>query len=346
MSRPALYLAVSLDVEEEGLFGGQYARRGYSTVNTGSLGRLDPLCERGVRPTLFCAHSVLADEPSRRVLAGLRDRHGAEIGAHLHHWNTPPLTLDGPGADAALADNASSVPAAAVPDSLMAAKLESLMAAGQEFQSAPLTSFRMGRWDLHRNHWPLLAQAGIKVDASVRPLHCGATPQAGPDHFDAPCNPYWVTVGEKRIFEVPLSVTPLLQPLPHLVRRTAPGLRSGFKNWGALSLLPVYHPLWAMQAVTSLFAARGGRVLSLTWHSSEMMPGGAPHLPDVSAVDRLMEKILAWTDWLTSRWDVRSLTMDQVRETLGPQAPDSAAQLRQGSGAECGDWAYPSQDAP
>ena len=346
MSRPTLYLAVSLDVEEEGLFGGQYARRGYSTSNTASLGRLDPLCERGVRPTLFCAHSVLADAPSCRALANLHDRYGAEIGAHLHHWNTPPLTLDGPGADAALADNASSVPAAAVPEPLMAAKLESLMAAGRDFQSAPLTSFRMGRWDMHRNLWPLLAQAGIKVDASVRPLHCGATPKAGPDHFDAPCNPYWVAVGEKRIFEVPLSVTPLARSLPRLVDRVAPGLRPGFKNWGALSLLPVYHPLWAMQAVTRLFVARGGRVLSLTWHSSEMMPGGAPHLPDASAVDKLMQKILVWTDWLSSRWDVRSLTMDQLRETLGPQAPDSTELLRAARNAECGDWAYTPHEAP
>lgn len=337
MSRPDLYLAVSLDVEEEGLFGGQYARRGCSTTNTACLTRLAPLCERGVRPTLFCAHSVLADAASRRDLAAVRDRHGAEIGAHLHHWNTPPLTLDGPEADAALGDSAPRVPAAAVPDPLMAAKLAGLMAAGRDFQSAPLTSFRMGRWDLHRNHWPLLAEAGILVDASVRPLHCGATPLAGPDHFGAPRNPYWISTPKGRIFEVPLSVTPLLPCLPGLLGRVAPGLRPGFKNWGALCLLPVYHPLWAMQAITRLFAARGGRVLSLTWHSSEMMPGGAPHLPDAAAVDRLMSKILAWTDWLMTRWNVRCLTMEQMRETLGPDAPDSSS-LRPAADAGLADW--------
>ena len=338
MSRPDLYLAVSLDVEEDGLFGGQYARRGCSTANTASLTRLAPLCERGVRPTLFCAHSVLADAASRSALAHARDRHGAEIGAHLHHWNTPPLTLDGPKADAALADNAASVPAAAVSGPLMAAKLASLMAAGRDFQGAALTSFRMGRWDLHRGLWPLLAEAGILVDASVRPLHCGATPQAGPDHFNAPRDPYWVSMPEGRIFEVPLSVTPLLPCLPRLLGRAAPRLRPGFKNWGALSLLPVYHPLWAMQAITRLFVARGGRVLSLTWHSSEMMPGGAPHLPDAAAVDRLMGKILAWTDWLMARWNVRCLTMAQLRETLGPVAPDSSRLHRAADGSP-NDWA-------
>ena len=58
-----------------------------------------------------------------------------------------------------------------------------------------------------------------------------------------------------------------------------------------------------------------------------------------------MNKILAWTDWLTSRWEVRSLTMDQLREALGAQAPDSA-ELPCGSAAGCGDWAYPPKEAP
>ena len=93
--RETLYLAVSLDVEEEGLFGGRYARRAPRVTNTAQLSRLAPLLERGVRPTLFCAHSVLADPASRAILARLRDASGAEIGAHLHHWNTPPLRLDG-----------------------------------------------------------------------------------------------------------------------------------------------------------------------------------------------------------------------------------------------------------
>ena len=39
-ARPELYLTVSLDVEEEGLFGGQYARRGCTTANTACLERL------------------------------------------------------------------------------------------------------------------------------------------------------------------------------------------------------------------------------------------------------------------------------------------------------------------
>ncbi|MDE5880029.1 MAG: hypothetical protein K2G99_08485, partial [Desulfovibrio sp.] len=193
-----LTLVLSLDVEEEGLFRGRYACKDPGVTNTRALGRLAPLLERGLRPTLFCAHSVFTDAPSRRVLERLRDRHGAEIAAHLHHWNTPPLT---PEAAAAPGGALTRVPAAEVPPEVMAAKLETLFRAGEEFQGAPLTSFRMGRWDLHAPLWPLLAGLGVRVDASVRPLHAGrpATDKAqasAPDHFDAPADPYWVDFGD------------------------------------------------------------------------------------------------------------------------------------------------------
>ena len=292
-ARQPLYLVVSLDVEEEGLFGGRYARRGFSTRNTTSLNTLEPFCSMGIRPTLFCAHSVLADPASCESLAMLRDRHHAEIGAHLHHWNTPPLTLD--GSDNTLPDTADRVPAAAVSDTLFSAKLATLMEAGRALQGQPMTSFRMGRWDLHRSH------------------------------FGAPGNRYWVATGQSKIFEVPLTVTPLLPQLPRLLRALPATLaaraRASFKTWGALALLPVYHPLWAMCAVTRLYTARGGRVLSLTWHSSEMMPGCTPHLPDAAAVKNFTGKVAKWLNWLHRHYSVRCLTMDELRRELGPSAP-------------------------
>ena len=198
-----------------------------------------------------------------------------------------------------------------------------------------MTSFRMGRWDLHRSHWPLLAAAGILCDASVRPLHCASSAGLGPDHFDAPGNPYWVNAGQNPIFEVPLTVTPLLPQLPGLMRALPATLaaraRASLKTWGALPLLPVYHPLWAMCAITKLYAARGGRVLSLTWHSSEMMPGCTPHLPDPASVKKFIDKVGDWLNWLHRNYSVRSLTMDELRRELGPTAP-----VLTGSG----DWTY------
>lgn len=342
--RRPLAVVLSLDVEEEGLFGGRYACATPPVRNTAALDRLAPLLERGARPTLFCAHSVLTDAPSRRVLATLRDAHGAEIGAHLHHWNTPPLTPE-----AASAGELTRVPAGAVPLALMAAKLKTLFAAGADFQGAPLTSFRMGRWDAQAPLWPLLTELGVRADASVRPLHCGKAggtdDSAPPDHFDAPADPYWLGDGDSRLLEMPLTVTPLFSWLPGLLRTFPQGagetLRASLPHWGALALLPVQHPLALLKLTTLLHAARGGRVLSLTWHSSEMFPGGAPHMPDEAAVTRFMDKMRAYVDWLGESFAVRFLTLDELRRAA--EAGDfTPARPVPGHG----DWTWPREARP
>ena len=321
MGRPLLWLAASLDVEEEGLFGGKYVCRAPSLRNTAFLSRLAPLLERGLRPTLFCTHCALTDAPTQAMLACLRDRHGAEIAAHLHFWNTPPLADDGP-------DVLSRVPAAALGQGAFRAKLRQLLAAGEAFQGEALRSFRMGRWDLHRHHWPVLAEQGITCDASIRPLHGPAADAHGlrlrPDHFSAPRTPYLVRTACGDILEVPLSVTPLLKTLPALLDRLPAALRqpavSSYFRWGALTLLPVEHPLRVMQYMTRRFVAAGGRILSLTWHSSEMMPGGAPHMPDEGHVTRFLEKIKKYIEWLPTIGDLRSVTMQEIRREL-PACP-------------------------
>ena len=321
MGRPLLWLAASLDVEEEGLFGGKYVCRAPSLRNTAFLSRLAPLLERGLRPTLFCTHCALTDAPTQAMLARLRDRPGAEIAAHLHFWNTPPLADDGP-------DVLSRVPAAALRHGAARAPLRQLLAAGTAFQGEALRSFRMGRWDLHRHHWPVLAEQGITCDASVRPLHGPAADAHGlrlrPDHFSAPRTPYLVRTACGDILEVPLSVTPLLKTLPALLERLPAALRqpaaSSFSRWGVLALLPVEHPLRVMQYMTRRFVAAGGRILSLTWHSSEMMPGGAPHMPDEGHVTRFLEKIKKYIEWLPTIGDLRSVTMQEIRREL-PTCP-------------------------
>ena len=141
-----------------------------------------------------------------------------------------------------------------------------------------------------------------------------------PDHFSAPPTPYLVRTACGDILEVPLSVTPLLRRLPALLGRLPSALRQpavgSFSRWGALALLPVEHPLRVMQYMTRRFVAAGGRILSLTWHSSEMMPGGAPHMPDEGHVTRFLEKIKKYIEWLPTIGDLRSVTMQEIRREL------------------------------
>ncbi|MBQ7617855.1 MAG: glycosyl transferase family 1 [Desulfovibrio sp.] len=328
-SKP-IYLAVSLDVEEEGLFCGRYAQKEVSVQNTQALPKLKPLLELGVRPTLFCAYSVLADERSRQEIKHLATEYGAEIAAHLHHWNTPPLNLINHGAPR------TSVPSKELSAESFLAKLKSVLELAEGLKGSAVTSFRMGRWDLWREHFALLAQAGIVNDASIRPLHGRDHRANHPDHFNAPQSPYLIPTPSGHIFEVPLTVTPLVCSLTKILNLGAKGpsylkklsqfLQSTTNYWGALALLPAYHPLWAMQAVTRLFLARGGRVLSLTWHSSEMQAGATPHLPTESAVAALLGKVTTYVSWLMKNYPVRSLPMNELRNNLLNQVPIITAQ--------------------
>ena len=328
-------LVLSIDVEEEGLFRGSYARTKPSVRNVAELVRLSPLLEEFDLPvSLLCTHSVFADVAACRSVAAMCARHRVEIGAHLHHWNTPPIEAASGGGQGYESPGRMSA-------TLLAARLASLFASGRAFWGKPLTSFRMGKWDLHRWHWPLLAEAGVRVDASVRPLHYALQ---GPDHFAAPADPYVVNVQGQAILEAPLSCIPLctclrqLRPSAGIEGAVRRRLAASVRTWGALALLPVYHPLWVLQTVTKWHLARGGRVLALTWHSSEMMPGAVPHLPDAPAIERFLERIRGYLRWLTAWASVQGRTLDELRQTrhtedCGPR-PGRA-------GAACGgDWRY------
>lgn len=310
----SMLLALSLDVEEEGLFSGRYATRNLSFRNTEALGLLESLCARGARPTLFCVHGAFTDTPTRDILNRLVTRHNVEIGAHLHHWNTPPLRSDSP-------HYLTRVGTAALSPTLLGAKLDSLLKTARDFLGYMPTSFRMGRWDLRKTHWPLLAERGILCDASVRPLHAGSTSEANPDHFDAPADPYWVRVGERKILEIPLTVRPMTR---QLARMATPRARAALHHWGALALLPIQHPLWLMKLATLNHARQGGRVLSLTWHSSEMLPGGAPHVRARRNVEKFMAKIHAYLDWLERHFEPTHVTMSEIKNHITPIAPQNA----------------------
>lgn len=302
---------VSLDVEEEGLFSGRYATTDCRVENVALLPKLTPLSlELGFPLTLLCAYTVLTSAQACKTLAQMRDGVGAEIGAHLHHWSTPPHS---PQADKAPPERSD-----IMDRELLRQRLRSLLRAGHDFQGAPLTSFRMGRWDLKACVRPLLAEEGILVDSSVSPLRAFAR---GPDHFLAPADPYWVPCATGGpLLEVPITQVAWLPALARAWYAAHKALPAGmgekyldtFKFFGAMSANPVWHSLPVMQAATRLHIARGGKVISLFWHSSEMLAGASPNIPDQAAADALLIKIRTYLTWLRTNYDVRGVTLSSL----------------------------------
>ena len=302
-----LRVVVSLDVEEEGLFSGRYARQGCTAENVQTLPALAPLSdELGFPLTLFCSWAVFSAAAACRALERMRDRHGAEIGCHLHHWSTPPFDEGD-----ALGQDGQPLRTDSLPEGLLRARLERLFSLARGFQAAPVESFRMGRWDCKARLFPLLAELGVRADSSVCPLRAF---KGGADHFLAPQTPYWPLGRRVPFLEVPVTQIPVLPALArawHALGRGRDWL-DAFHFAGALSANPFWHGPLAMRVCARLLRLRKGPVLSLFWHSTETAAGRSPHVPDQRSVDRKLACIASFLAWLKAAMPVRGATLGQV----------------------------------
>ncbi len=321
MSQP-LYLVITIDVEEEGLFSGRYARSGAGVTNVAELRRLEFIPrEFGFPLTLLTTYPVAQDSGAREVLASWREKHGAEIGVHLHPWNTPPFR-DLPQPEP--------IPTAQMPPDLVEAKLSTLVHRLTEtFGEAP-RSFRMGRFDWSTGLLQLLPRFGLGVDSSMVPLTFKGE---GRQNFQAPPDPFWLdfpAFPDQRLLETPVTMVPVWASSARAWYRFAdlfPALRaeallSRFRFVGAAGIHPAWFPGFSMRLAVRLHQSRGGRVLTLFLHSSELLPGGSPDFPDASAVGRLVAKLRDFLAWLVKRRPVTGLTLSGLHDLLAADTPD------------------------
>lgn len=300
-------LVISLDVEEEGLFFGQYPRAS-GVTNVPELRRLEFIPQEfGFPLTLLVSHRVAQDPAACRVLAGWRDRRGAEIGVHFHPWSTPPF------ADLSYPEP---VPAARIPRPLLRDKFAELLRQVRASLEVTPESFRMGRFDSGPEVLRLLEEFDLKVDSSAVPLTLKGTGE----YFLAPADPFWLSPaasGRPARLEVPLTLVPVLPRSPQILARLArrlPGtagrhLLHLFKYLGATGIQPAWFPPASMRLAAALHRRRGGRVLCMAFHSSELLPGASRLFPTEAAVAALVAKIRAFLTWLVQTGPVEGVTL-------------------------------------
>ncbi|CAM2059694.1 conserved hypothetical protein [Desulfovibrionales bacterium] len=307
----ALKVVLSIDTEEEGLFSGEYLRTPSGVRNVIELRRLEFLFkEFNIPLTLLVSYHVAKDPYCCEVLMRWKVELGAEIGAHMHPWNTPPFE------DLAWPEP---IPTDCLPASLLRAKLESLLAVIEDNLGVQPCSFRMGRWDFGQQMRQLLPQYGISVDSSLVPYRhiVGRA-----DNFLMPWDPFWLEVGDKkgRLYEVPLTVLPLFAWMPrrlHALAQRLPGLYgerllASFQAWGAVGPQPVWYPQTSMRWAAWQHIRRGGILFSMFLHSSELMPGASPNVPDEAAAIRLVGKIRSFIAWLANTYVVQGISLAET----------------------------------
>ncbi len=308
-------LAITIDVEEEGLFRGKYDSSNVSVTNVLQLRRLDSIfLEWQIRPTLLVTYPVVNNEKTINLLLELKEKWNAEIGAHLHPWNTPPIaTLSHP----------EPVPSEFIPSGLLQAKLGTLLTSLSKHGVEPV-SFRMGRFNMGPTMFSVLQETDIKVDSSIAPMQ---RYYGGPDHLIAPTDPYFPDPvdprrpGSSKLLEVPLTTVPLTRNLGrYLESMNKSIIPASWISWaamylGTLSVQPLGTGLNRMKIAVLLHSKRGGEVLTLFFHSSELMPGGSPELPTPEHVNRFFDQLRSFVRWLRLHMNAEPMTLSELGES-------------------------------
>lgn len=284
---------VTVDTEGDDLWSRPHEIR---TRNTASLPRFQHLCEAyGLKPTWLVNYEMALDDAFVRFGRDAARRGTAEIGMHLHAWNTPPLV---PLTD----DDFRHQPYVTdYPAAVMEEKLHVMTDLLRERFEEPVTSHRGGRWAMDAAYARALAERGYTVDCSVSPTvswtDMPGDPEGpgGPDYRRFPDRPYFVDLahidreGDSPLLELPVSVirSRLHRWAPWSYR--TPGLRRWAWRYAPdrLWLYPDGGNRRELLAVLEEALARRRPYLELVIHSSELMPGGSPHAPDADSIERL-----------------------------------------------------------
>jgi hypothetical protein len=297
-------LVVTVDTEEEGLWGGQYRSMGHTVDNIQHVPRFQEICDRhGVKPTYLVTAPVVANDRAAAVLGGIHDDERCEIGAHLHPWCTPPLAQRPTTQSESFMCN--------LPASEQRAKLEYLTESiEQRFGQRP-TAFRAGRYGLDITGANILRTLGYLVDSSVIPFTSYSN-QGGPDFRFAPFIPYFLgdqsllePQTEGTLLEVPVSVgfSRADFAFAHVVQETAKSTwlrrlraegmldRLGIARRIKFSPEQASFPRLQQLVNATLRQGRSQPVMVMLLHSSSLMAGGSPYARTSMEVGELCDRI-------------------------------------------------------
>jgi hypothetical protein len=325
LERPRETLVIcSVDTEEDDW---EPRRDGVTVNNVGQLPRLSELMgELNAPVTYFVTHAVAADGMSCRVLRKLVDQGNSEIGAHLHPWNTPPLT-ESISLPNLMLNN--------LPASLQLSKLRQLTDRIEDaFGRAP-ASFRAGRSGLGSSTIDVIRRCGYTIDSSVMPFY-DLTPVHGPSFIGAPNGAY--CIGENGnalephdagpVLEIPVSSAysrvpfqlwdaihrGLGSPVGRALRLRGVAARSGLIS--RIALKPELESVKDMLRLSRILIGQGISHLQIMWHSPSLLPGTSPFVRTDAERDRLLARIRGFIEGLRRSAAVRFVTLSQAAESL------------------------------
>jgi len=309
-------LIVSIDTEEDNW---HRSRQRVTCENIGELPRQAAVFDRlGIRPTYFTSYQVAIAPAAAAVMREVGTR--GEIAAHLHPWNTPPLTEAFVPRNSMLKN---------LPAELQLAKLQSLTATLAETFGVRPRAFRAGRYGLGRDTVAALLRCGYQVDSSVTPFVSWEAFDDGPSFVDAPLDAYRLApdrnvnqpAEDGDLIEIPLSCGfgRRAFALWGKVDRALdmPGLRRLRGICKRIVLSPELASVAEMLTLSRRLIEKGVRHLHLSWHSPSLKPGLSPFTATTADVERLYATVEAYVERLSQ---ITPLTFATVSEAAAVEA--------------------------
>ena len=270
--------SVSVDTEEEFDWAGKLSRYDHGARSTYALAKGQSYFKaNGVVPIYYVDQPIVDDATAVHILGTAAADGEANIGIHLHPWVTPPFVER--------VNRHNSYVGNLAPE-IERAKIETMRNQIIERLGVTPISYRAGRYGIGPNSYEILAQAGIVMDSSVRPLFDYSN-DGGPDFSRSSQQPYW-TDKTRQMIEVPLTAHflgwggPLMPALFRAVRGSAT-LRAIAARTGVVSRIPLTPegtPPALACAMIDIGLAHGVRLFSMSFHSPSLAAGFTPYVKD------------------------------------------------------------------
>lgn len=306
-------LVITIDTEPDSQWDAE-GRRKCSLANIRALRGLQRLFDKyGVRPTYLVCYGVVDSSPSASILKEILAAGRCEIGAHMHPWNTPPITED---------ELETAAYPHKLPPALQREKIAALTHRIRDVFGVAPTSYRAGRGGFDGESLCILEELGYVVDSSIMPAQsprfhgCSVWTRMPLEPY-FPCYENVCAPGTSSILEVPMTASVVdawwprltslqrknvnLTPLDRLLRKV---------GWASTAWL---RPSWSsaseMIKLCETMLKKRAPVLNMMFHSSELIPGASPYVQTTEAADRMMKSIDAVLEYLVGRRHVQAATL-------------------------------------
>lgn len=323
-NKPSVLFVLSVDTEEEWDWKKEFPQYDVEVENVQAIEGFQQECNRiGIRPTYFVDYPVANNPESVKVLKVPAQLKQCEIGAHLHPWCNPPMTIEN--------DELSSHVVNLSID-LVEEKLVNLFNKLNAAFGVNIKSFRTGRWGINSAVMSLLIKHGIIVDSSIYPFYRNK-------YFNcngAPVEPYWPDLNDplkvqvqgrqSSIYEVPVSVGynhahyGLCDKVHRLISTRLlsfcrlPGVFWQLKLLRKIYLSPELSSATDMKTLINVLLKRKSPIVHMNLHSSSLID--LPYSNHPFTREQILESMKQSVSYLQEHANVTFCTISEAKDIL------------------------------